>query len=134
MSELQTLAASDSGWPRWATPWSRGRLQIQSATAAFLAAGPGEMVSDTLEIGGCGDLAYRIGTYSLGRPAPDRATTSRCNSGTSTLSNPPISNSARAAAARRELSRRLFCDGGLRQQFHSGTFLDGCTVPLGRQP
>ncbi len=71
MSELQTLAASDSGWPGWATPWSPGRFQIQSAPAAFLAAGPGELVS---------------------------------------------------------------CDGGLRQQCHSDTFLDGRTVHLDRQP
>ena len=53
-------------------PMVTGRSQISEALQQFLDAGFGEMATDAVEVGSSGDLAYRIGTYSLGRPAPDR--------------------------------------------------------------
>jgi hypothetical protein len=55
-------------------PMITGRSQISEAFREFLGAGMGELTIDTyeIEIAGSGDLAYGIGTFSLGRPAPDR--------------------------------------------------------------
>jgi len=53
-------------------PMVTGRSQIREGLQGFFAAGLGEIAIDTAEIGCSGDLAYRIGTYSMGKPAPDR--------------------------------------------------------------
>jgi ketosteroid isomerase-like protein len=55
-------------------PMIAGRLQISEAFREFLGAGMGELTIETyeIEVASSGDLAYGIGTFSLGRPAPDR--------------------------------------------------------------
>jgi ketosteroid isomerase-like protein len=55
-------------------PTVTGRSGIGAAFREFLEAGMGELTVDTYDVhvAESGDLAYGTGTFSLGRPAPDR--------------------------------------------------------------
>jgi len=55
-------------------PMVTGRSQISEAFREFFEAGMGELTINTheIEIASSGDLAYGIGTFSLGRPVPGR--------------------------------------------------------------
>jgi ketosteroid isomerase-like protein len=55
-------------------PTITGPSQIREALRGLFAVGLGGITIETyeLEVAGSGDLAYRIGTYSMARPVPDR--------------------------------------------------------------
>src|SRR5688572_3983789 len=55
-------------------PMIAGQSRIGEAFREFLGAGMGDLTIETyeIEVADSGDLAYGIGTFSLGRPAPDR--------------------------------------------------------------
>jgi ketosteroid isomerase-like protein len=55
-------------------PMIRGRSEIREALQGFLGAGMGDLTIESydVEIARSGDLAYGMGTFSLGRPAPSR--------------------------------------------------------------
>ncbi len=49
-----------------------GQRQVRDALQGLLDAGMGDVAMETVKVEQSGDLAYRIGRYSLGKPAPDR--------------------------------------------------------------
>ena len=55
-------------------PMITGRSRIGEAFREYLGTGMGELTIESfeIEVASSGDLAYGIGTFSLGRPAPDR--------------------------------------------------------------
>lgn len=48
-----------------------GRAQIRDFFQGMIGAGVGEFSARTLECESSGDLAYVVGTYTLGKPEPD---------------------------------------------------------------
>ena len=52
-------------------PMASGRSQIRDTIKGFLGAGLGELSIRPVQVVASGDLAYSVGTYSLGKPAPD---------------------------------------------------------------
>jgi uncharacterized protein (TIGR02246 family) len=52
-------------------PMVTGQSQIRDTIRAFLEAGFAELVIRPVQINSSGDLAYVIGTFSLGRPTSD---------------------------------------------------------------
>jgi ketosteroid isomerase-like protein len=69
---VQLFYADDARFLPPNQPMVTGRAQIRDAFRDLLVTGFGELAAETVDIGSSGDLAYRIGTYLLGRPAPDR--------------------------------------------------------------
>jgi ketosteroid isomerase-like protein len=53
-------------------PLVRGRREIRDFLHGMRAAGVGDLALETAQVDVSGDLAYRVGTFSLGRPAPAR--------------------------------------------------------------
>jgi ketosteroid isomerase-like protein len=49
-----------------------GRLEVRAALQGMVEAGMGDVSMETVKVEASGDLAYRIGRYSLGRPTADR--------------------------------------------------------------
>ena len=52
-------------------PIVSGRSQIRDFFQGMIEAGVGELAIESLKIDVSGDLAYNVGKYSLGKPAPD---------------------------------------------------------------
>ena len=71
---VQSVYAEDATLLPPNHPMIAGRAQIGEVFREFLRAGMGELTIETyeIEVASSGDLAYGIGTFSLGRPAPDR--------------------------------------------------------------
>jgi ketosteroid isomerase-like protein len=71
---VQAVYAEDARLLPPNQPMIAGRSQVSQAFRDFLGAGMGELTIETyeIEVASSGDLAYGIGTFSLGRPAPDR--------------------------------------------------------------
>jgi ketosteroid isomerase-like protein len=71
---VQAVYAEDARLLPPNRPTVTGQSEIREAFREFLGAGMGELTIDTyeIEIASSGELAYGIGTFSLGRPAPDR--------------------------------------------------------------
>jgi ketosteroid isomerase-like protein len=48
-----------------------GRSDIRAFFQGMVDAGAGDLAIQTLAVEASGDLAYRVGTYTLGKPTPD---------------------------------------------------------------
>src|SRR5688500_8829905 len=69
---VETFYAADAYFLPPGHEMARGRDQIRDVIGGMLEAGIGDFAMQTERIDAGGDLAYRLGHFTIGKPSPDR--------------------------------------------------------------